>query len=384
MAIYKYSALSADGQRKNSALIAANMQDAYHALKAKKLVPISISRRYYASKRISIEDTLLFFMHINFQLACGVTIDGAIDSFAESHGDKFLNIVLLRLSDDLKSGMSLGEAFENCGVFDRVTVGLLKASEKTGNLTEVIGTILVFLKLQSQWRNSLKQMLTYPTFMLCIAFVALVFCFSTLGPQIIALGENSVSGLTRLAIEIVPKIPELFVGVLFISVVVGLYVLKKGLWRDMLIHIPIIGRLYIALEIWMLFKTLHIGLEARLNFINTLTLAMDAIKCPMLRRDLQVIHDKLLAGYSISDSFSGMQYVPTSMIIALSVGEKGNNLKDSLKHISDSLYNDLCRQVKVLGRVLGHGMILCTGLIFLFIIYSLFQPLYDYIGVVTF
>ena len=164
----------------------------------------------------------------------------------------------------------------------------------------------------------------------------------------------------------------------------GLYVLKKGLWRDMLIHIPIIGRLYIALEIWMLFKTLHIGLEARLNFINTLTLAMDAIKCPMLKRDLQVIHDKLLAGYSISDSFSGMQYVPTSMIIALSVGEKGNNLKDSLKHISDSLYSDLCRQVKVLGRVLGHGMILCTGLIFLFIIYSLFQPLYDYIGVVTF
>ena len=84
MAIYKYSALSSDGQRKNSALIAANMQDAYQALKAKKLVPISISRRYYASKRISIEDTLLFFMHINFQLACGVTIDGAIDSFAVS------------------------------------------------------------------------------------------------------------------------------------------------------------------------------------------------------------------------------------------------------------------------------------------------------------
>ena len=135
--IFKYEALSKKGNKKSGVVLADSDHVAYKTICKKELIPIEITRVNRVSSKISLEELLMFFMHIDFQLKCGLKINEAIDTFADSQNNKILNAKLLEISDALKNGQSLNEAFKN-SIFDNVVSGLLNSAEKTGNLSEII------------------------------------------------------------------------------------------------------------------------------------------------------------------------------------------------------------------------------------------------------
>ena len=147
--VFKYEALSKKGKKKSGVVLADSDSVAYKTICKKELIPIDIAKVHRVSSKISLEELLMFFMHVDFQLKCGLKINEAIDTFADSQNNKILNAKLLEVSDSLKNGQSLNEAFKN-SIFDSVISGLLNSAEKTGNLSEIIANILAFLKLKNE------------------------------------------------------------------------------------------------------------------------------------------------------------------------------------------------------------------------------------------
>ena len=149
MPIYKYTALTYDGIKKDGTIFADDYKHAYDVLVAKKKYPLKISKVFFVARKVKLEDLLMFFMHIDFQLKCGVNIDQAIESFMDFYGNKVLNASLATVLADLKNGESISSAFEKCGsVFDNVIIGLIKSAEETGQIAEAISNILVFLLMR--------------------------------------------------------------------------------------------------------------------------------------------------------------------------------------------------------------------------------------------
>ncbi|MDR1236163.1 MAG: type II secretion system F family protein [Holosporaceae bacterium] len=384
MPIYKYKILTKEGGKKIGAILADDFKCVYDALRAGHHQPIEIKRVFFVSRRVSTEDLLTFFMHINFQLKCGVNINDAIDSFSDFHGNKTLNATLLDISDSLKKGESIGDAFRKSHfVFDEVIVGMLKSAENTGNTVEVISNILNFLKLQTGWKNNVKRALMYPIFIALVALAVLILSIVFLGPQVASLVQNTDGGeipmLTQFAITVLPEIFKIMI-IPLISVFIFLLTEKgKKFWESIILKIPKISKLIIKISVWRFCKILSIALDAKLDFIPALNLATETIKIAPLKKELQNIGANIINGYKIAESFALGDLIPRDILLAVYIGEEGNDLSGSFDHISENYYKEILFEIKSLGQILSIGLTFFTGLVFVFILCSLFYPIYNYV-----
>ena len=386
MPIYKYKVLTEEGTQREGAISANDYKHVYDILRKKHFRPLKIEKVYFVSQKVTLEDLLTFFMHINFQLKCGACINEAIESFADFYGNRTLNATLLDIANSLKNGDSLGEAFEKGSfIFNNVIIGLLKSAESTGNITEIIFNILSFLKLQTEWKNSVKRAIAYPIFITIVALLVLVLSIEVLGPQIVSLIQNSDAEIPTLTIFAIHVLPQIF-KFLLLFLVIPLFFLwcqasRDFLWK-IILKIPKIGRLIIKIFLWQFCKILHIALEAKLDFILALDLGIEAIKLRILKTELENIRNNIIGGHKIFESFYGGKLISKEILMAICIGEEGNELVGSFSHISENQYKEILFNIKSLGQFLSVGLTIFTGLIFIFILSSLFYPIYSYVEIV--
>ncbi|MDR2067496.1 MAG: type II secretion system F family protein [Holosporaceae bacterium] len=390
MPIYRYQILTKDGSKKNGSVLADDYKCAYKSLHGKHYQPIYLERVYFPSLGVNIEDMLMFFMHISFQLKCKVGINDAIESFIDFYGNKTLSASLLNVVNALKNGESIGHAFERCkNIFNNVTVGLLKSTEKTGKTSEVILSILNFLKLQTEWKNSVKRMVAYPIFMAIVALLVLILSLWILGPQVAELVQNFGHGevplLTKLTLDWLPLASEIIfflsISALLIALVLSLNENGRRILSNFLLKLPKIGTLILKISLWQFCKILHIALAAKLDFIEALDLAIESIRWKSIKTELQDVRERIIEGYKIAESFSRTKFMPQSLLMALYVGEEGNDLISSFEHASETQYKEIRFEIESLGQFLSIGLTLFTGFILIFILCSLFYPIYSYVEV---
>lgn len=390
MSIYKYKALAKNGERCKGSLIADNYKDAYNTLNKNNFTPISISRVYFVNHKINSEDLLMLFMHIDFQTKCGVSVHNAIESFINFHGDRILSSSLICIKNSLEAGDSISESFKKSRYqFDEIIIGLLKAAEKTGHLSESIENILNFLKLQTDWKNNIKRALIYPIFMVCVSIVILVLSIVFLAPQIILLvqdsGTKQLPFLTEIAINLLPQLANiLLIAISSIAVLIICLSISKGgsdILLELLLKIPQIGAMLTKITMWNVLKILHISIKSGLDFMESLCLAIGCIKFPSIKQDIQNVKNNIIDGYKISESFAKSKHISSATMMAIFVGEDGNDLSGSFEHVSDAQYREIIYDIKRLGRSLSVGLTMFTGAILVFILCSLFYPIYSYIEI---
>jgi type IV pilus assembly protein PilC len=390
MQMYKYEAISSDGAKISGSLLADDESMAYNSLKKKKYHPTVIKKIYFAFKKVSREDLLLFFFHLDLQLKCKVTIPKAIESFVEFHGNKILKASLVEVLNTLQAGGSLGETFEKFSpLFDSVIIGLLKSAEQTGEISASIGNILKFLKLQSNWKRHVRQAIAYPIFIAVVAIVVLFLSIGVLGPQIISLvqsyGNGEVSALTTFVIALLPRLSGM--TCVFLPLLVLLILLSslhKGCRKflgSMMIRIPGIGPLIIKNNLWQFCKIMQIALDAKLNFMTAMDLSISTVKLECLKDELMISKNHIADGYGIAKSFSLMRLIPHDSITAINVGEDSNDLAATFRHISDGKYVEIITEIQSIGRKLSVGLTLFTGLVFVLILCGLFYPIYNHVEI---
>jgi type II secretory pathway component PulF len=122
-------------------------------------------------------------------------------------------------------------------------------------------------------------------------------------------------------------------------------------------------------------------MDAKLDFVQALNIAVETIKLDHVKRELESIRDNITGGYKISESFAMSSLMPDEIIMAVCVGEEGNDLAGSFNHISENQYKEILFNIKSLGQILSIGLIAFTGLVFVFILCSLFYPIYSYVEI---
>jgi type IV pilus assembly protein PilC len=265
-----------------------------------------------------------------------------------------------------------------------VIISLLKAAENIGNTPEIISNILNFLKLQREWKNNVKRAITYPIFITIVALIVLILSIGVLGPQIVSLIQNSdaeIPALTQFALNILPQAFEIFLLLLVILLLFLLNRMGREFLRIAALKVPKIGKLIIKIALWQFCKILHIALEAKLDFLDALDLAIEAIKLRLLREEMENIRDSITDGYKISESFYGGKLISKEILTAICIGEEGNELTSSFNHISENQYDEILFDIKSLGQILSISLTVFTGLIFIFILCSLFYPIYSFVEI---
>lgn len=279
----------------------------------------------------------------------GITLSAALQSIAEQQENPTLRGVL----DDLKQRVEQGDDFSSSLAqhpkhFDKTYIALVKASEQTGTLGEMLETISQYLRSQLELRQRVKAAMAYPAVMLCLAVGVTIFLLTYVLPKFEPLFTRKGAKLPKPTI-VMMTISDALIDrwYLWLAGLVAMFVLyfwgrRTEPGRKILdwirIHLPVVGPMMRKVIISRSIRTLGTMVASGVSVLDAIRLAGEVSGNYYYEQAWQKVLDQITEGARIADSLRGNELFPRTLIQMIGAGEETGKLDQVLQKVS--LYYD--------------------------------------------
>ena len=295
---------------------------------------------------------------------------------------------------DLVSGEKFSTALENQGdVFPRLLINMVKASEMTGDLPEILDEMAEYY---TQIDETKKQMITamiYPLVVLVVSFAVVVFCLVYVVPSFVKMyseTESSLPGITVFTMKLSDFFSSHYITVIIViaAIIIGFITayqnLKEFRRRVQIIAMktPVLGKIIIYSEVSMFTRTFAQLLNHSVHITDTMTILSKISNNEVYKEIIANTLDTLSKGGKISESFHGQWAFPIVAYEMLVTGEETGKLGDMMEKVADhysNLHKNAIATVKsLLEPITIVFLAACVG----FILLSIVIPMFDIYGAV--
>src|SRR5712671_7299541 len=141
-------------------------------------------------RRLKQNSFLVFNQQFLTLIRAGLPILNSLDLLIKRQRDAFLRQLLENVRDRVKGGEMLSDAFAAQRVFPKIYTTTLLAGEKSGNLEEVLSRYIAYQRLAQTFRKKLAVSLVYPTLLISVVTVMLIFLVTYVVPKFADLFYN--------------------------------------------------------------------------------------------------------------------------------------------------------------------------------------------------
>lgn len=138
----------------------------------------------------------VFCDSIALMLSVGIQTDEAVHMLAEDMENTSLGKTCDQVYRKLISGKSLAEAMRETGVFPRYALDMIEVGERSGHLEDVLRSLSVYYNEESRLFAKIASSIGYPTALLCIMSVILLFTVIVILPVFVGVYERFSGSLT--------------------------------------------------------------------------------------------------------------------------------------------------------------------------------------------
>src|ERR1700716_3703989 len=126
---------------------------------------------------------LVFNQQFLTLIRAGLPILNSLDLLVKRQKDARLRQLLENVRDRVKGGEALSDAFAAQGIVPKIYTTTLMAGEKSGNIDEVLTRYINFQRLAMTFRKKLFVSLIYPTLLVTVVTVMVMFLFTYVVPK---------------------------------------------------------------------------------------------------------------------------------------------------------------------------------------------------------
>src|SRR6201987_3528828 len=148
------------------------------------------SSKFGRGGRIRQSTFLVYNQQFLTLIRAGLPILTSLELLIKRQKDASLKAVLENVRDRVKGGEMLSGAFEAQNMFSKMYTSTLMAGEKSGNMEEVLGRYIAFQRIAMTFRKKLLVSLVYPTLLVTVVLIMVVFLVTYVVPQFAKLFEN--------------------------------------------------------------------------------------------------------------------------------------------------------------------------------------------------
>lgn len=386
---FEYRSVDAAGKSLNGVVSAFDFKDARLKLRERGLVVIDLAAKTQAQKarrfigrRITDNDIYDLSREMSILLRSGMKIDAALKVLIDSTINQGLKDAVSQILKDVSSGKTVANAFADAKRFSPLITTTIHVGESVGDLKTAFENIAAYMRFQINFKNEIRNAMTYPLFLIFASFVTLIVIFKFIVPRFFSIfGKASVASLPLPAKMLYSMSSAMSIANLsiFTAFIAGLFVLGrtqyfKGFYHRAyasIIFLPLAGRLILYLELsrfsYSIFSMLNSGVE----FINALKLSTGLVQNKYLRDSIEPSIGQIKEGKKIADVFSHINILPNIVPNMLRVGEGSGNLKEiffEFHQIFDERFKNAVKKALILMEPV---IITITGLIVGFIVISL-------------
>lgn len=390
MSTFRYFAFDENGREATGEIEAANLDEARHLLEqqglhAKEITAIFVPRGA-GQAMMSATESEEFARSLAHVSAANLSLATGLRAAADETGSHRVAAALRWLAQRMDEGRPLEDALRSAnGMVPRPVRGLIAAAQGTGRLGEALTELVELHRENRALRRGISGIFGYPLIVASLASTLLLFILTYIGSMFEHMfGEFQLRlpamtealfwvrhfGLFAIAV---------FAAVLFALVI--LYRLKAGRakWYQQLASMPLFGPLWFWTAIADWTGMLGVLLKYRVPLPDALRLAADAVRNPYVSQLSLLLADGVARGRSLSQLVASLKGIPRTLAPLVRWGEQTGTLADAFNTARDMFHNRVRKRAVLLQTLLPPALFVAIGCCIVFVVVSLFIPLFNLI-----
>lgn len=402
MTTYKYRARTVEGVLINGVVEAYSEFDAVDQIKrncpvVEKVTPVKTSDKPHVDLNeplwVSDKSLALTASQFTILLRAGIQIGRVVELIAGQTTDKLMKRILLSCAEDVNAGYSLAASLDRHGKkIPAAFIETVRAGEEAGTLEVCFQRLQVYYEKAHRVKRKVRSALTYPAFLIVLAFVVVGIVMVKLVPTMLELFGNMGAELpvpTKMLIAtsdfFVGYWPHLIIAITTIIIAYKLY--NKTPQGELQIaelktKLPIIGRISIMNAASQFANTVSTLLSAGLPTSRVLTITSRVLDNRSIGVSLEKLVVDLESGKSMGQVLKANQYLPDMLKEMVSVGEESGSLEETMDTIG-TYYDEeaVAASDKALAMLEPMLTVFMGGLV-AFILIAIYIPMFNmYSGV---
>lgn len=400
MSTFAYTAVDPSGKSVKGKIDADNQQlvlsklheQKYHVLEireSKKGISAFAGLNKY--KKLKLQTLVVFSRQFATMIDAGISIIKCLDILENQTKDEVLKPVIGQSMRDVKSGMSLTDAFaKHTNVFSKLYVNMIRAAELGGVLDAVLDRLAGFLETEMDIRTKIKSAMMYPIIVLIFSFLMICALFMFVLPRFKEI-------FTSMNVEMPPATRLLFDGsALFKSywyipfgLIVGgtIFVRMYGKKPQGRFHIdflklkaPIVGDIVQKMAISRFARTFGTLVSSGVPMMRALEIVGETSGNSVICKAIETARESVREGQKISAPLESSGMFPTMVTHMIDVGEETGRLSEMLIKVSDFYDKEIDAAVKGLTSMIEPLLIVFMGVVVGFIAVSVMGPIFKLVS----
>jgi type IV pilus assembly protein PilC len=349
--------------------------------------------------KVKQSELILFTTQLSVMLDSGVVLSDALDAIAEQSEHGTFKMIIMDVAEKVKAGDDFSKALAGYSkVFNTMFVSMVKASEASGRMAEMLNVLSGYLNFESETRKRIKGALTYPFIMALMAVAATGTLMFFVLPRFMGIYESRGASLPKLTQILVnfSKILgnfQIMTAVLTVAIFasIGLYYWSGTLSGRRVIDFvkirtPVLGTMFIDTVVTRSMRIMATMINTGVNLLESIEVMQGSCENYYFQRLWAGVDEKIRAGYQLSESIvisPGSELIAPGIIQMLRAGEKSGKLGEVCDKVSVFYEKKLEGSIRNVMALIEPVMITIMGTIIGTIAIALLLPVFRISSVIA-
>lgn len=394
MAEFFYKAKDVHGIEHSGDVQSSDEHSAVSVLRKKGLIVISIqSKEPQTNKflalildRVSFTELVILTRQLATMISSGLVLSDAIDILTDQASNKTLKKALEGISQDIKGGLTLAQAFSKYPrIFPALYVNLIKSGEASGKLDQVLLQMADGLEKDREFQARIKGAMIYPAVVLTMMVVVVIIMMVFVIPKLMNLYAQSTIELP-LPTKILIFSSNLFInfwwaGLIIISLaVVLIYRWNKTAEGNLLIgrfilRIPLVGKIVTNVTLTNFSRTFGLLTAAGIPLLESISIVSDLLGNPVFKKAVKESYSGVERGLPFSSLLTAAVF-PKLVSQMIKVGEETGKVDEIFFKMADYFESESDHLVKGLTVAIEPIVLIILGIGVGFLVISIILPIY--------
>ena len=402
MAVFGYSAISADGLVADGEIHAPNLDQAREQLRvrgllAERLEELTSSEVHGTRatfKKVKPKSLQIFSRQFATMIEAGLSVVGALVILEQQTDDDYLAAVIRDVRADVEGGLLLSKALARHGkVFSRLYVAMVEAGEAAGILDDVLDRVAFQIERETAIKRRVRSAMMYPTVVLSFATIVLIGMLLFLVPIFAKIFEDlggELPGLTRGVVTCSDFLKHNWYIVLPLlggSVFAFKHWKKtdagRKRWDALALRIPMkIGDVVLKVTMARFARTLSTLIAAGVDIIKALEITGQTSGNWVVEDALVTVRTRVHEGVPIAQPLIDNPVFPPMVGEMVKVGEETGELDRMLGKIADFYEEEVDAAIAALTSIVEPIMMIFVGMMVGVIVISMYLPMFKMITLI--
>jgi len=340
-------------------------------------------------KRVSL-DTLLMFTHRFYSLLeAGIPILSVLNILWRQTEDLTMQLVVSQLTLRVEGGENLSEALSDFpNIFPNIYIAMITVGERGAGLVPLFRELTLYLEGQKQFISRAKRATLYPSIVLFIALLVMLFMFVFVVPtfeRVLRQINMELPAVTEILMAISNTIRTVYFPVAV--VVLGFlgfhsYRVMKRIpaacrFLDHLkLRIPVLGEIIYILCLGRFVRSLSLLTGAGLQIIRSFDIAKTTIGNQKILDGVNEVQGQISQGISLYPAFRSVPIFPVIMLEMIGVSEQKGNFSEVLAKLAVHFDEKTDYLLNRFLTILEPALIITVGGIVGFILMGVYLPIF--------